>query len=400
MKVSRQGLVRLFPNGKAALIDAIVNGWDQADAAEINTTERISQFLANIGAETGGLKAVEENLNYSAARIPQVWPSRFRSVEAAKPYANNPEALANKVYARKDLGNTQEGDGWRYIGRGMMQTTGRANYRALGFEDNPQDLADPAIAFATAVREWKKRGCNALADQGDKGVSAVRRKINGGTNGLDHVKSYLTKARKIFAGITPAVGAAPTLKTPDMYQQAMDSKDHPISRGVQADLISMGFYEVGEVDGNYGGKTAAAITAFKLDRHIPGKGVIDKGLIDEIAKAKSEGWRRPISDARANATPTELAKKLPEVAASQQGEKVGFWAGVTTAVTTVTGGIVDFFGDATDKLSPLKEFLTDMPSYVWLGGALGLAGVLFYLSRSAGQAKTSATVAYQEGART
>jgi putative chitinase len=115
---------------------------------------QLAYVLATVYHEVGAtLRPVSENLNYSAKRIRQVWPSRFRSVADAKPYANNPRRLANKVYADR-LGNGPEasGDGWTYRGRGFCQCTGEANYakfaKLLGIDlvANPDRAMEPVIA--------------------------------------------------------------------------------------------------------------------------------------------------------------------------------------------------------------------------------------------------------------
>jgi putative chitinase len=95
---------------------------------EINTPLEQAAFLAQIFHETGNLATVEEGLNYSAKRLTEVWPSRFPSLAVATPYANNPEKLANKVYANR-MGNGDEasGDGFRHRGAGCIQLTGKHN---------------------------------------------------------------------------------------------------------------------------------------------------------------------------------------------------------------------------------------------------------------------------------
>ncbi len=111
--------------------------------------EQTAYVLATAFHETGGkMQPVEENLNYiSASRIRQVWPSRFSTVAAAQPYVRNPQALANKVYGGR-MGNTGANDGWLYRGRGLVQITGRDNYKKYGLGDNP----DAALEDGTAVR--------------------------------------------------------------------------------------------------------------------------------------------------------------------------------------------------------------------------------------------------------
>lgn len=173
-----------------------------ADAG-INTGMRIAHCLAQSSVETAGFTRLVENLNYSALRLTQVWPARFRSTSAAQPFANNPEALANKVYGnRADLGNNQAGDGWKYRGRGTKQTTGRANYadvdRITGMPviNEPDLLADPDKGTLAGCVYWQERGCSSQAD-GDDIVSLTKR-INGGMNGLAQRKVALTRAKRIL----------------------------------------------------------------------------------------------------------------------------------------------------------------------------------------------------------
>lgn len=164
----------------------------------INTPQRQAHFLAQILHESGGLKSLEENLNYSAGRLVQVWPRRFDAASAAK-YAGKPEAIANRVYGGR-LGNGAEssGDGWRYRGRGLIQLTGRANYtaysKAAGVDavGNPHLLVAPTFAADAAGWFWAARGLNEIADTGD--IQAVTRRVNGGYNGLEDRQQWLKRA--------------------------------------------------------------------------------------------------------------------------------------------------------------------------------------------------------------
>lgn len=125
-------------------IDAIL------DEAEHRGTPlaHLAAILAESHHETGGqMQPVSENLNYSAKRLTEVWPSRFPTIAAAAPYANNPRKLANKVYGGR-LGNADPGDGWLYRGRGLAQITGKANYAKFGLAGAP----DKAGEMASAVR--------------------------------------------------------------------------------------------------------------------------------------------------------------------------------------------------------------------------------------------------------
>lgn len=92
-----------------------------------------------------------ENMSYSAERIRQVWPSRFRTLADAQPYARNPQGLANRVYNGR-LGNVEgSDDGWRYRGGGLDQLTGRVNYRKRGLESNPSGILQPDVAARSLI---------------------------------------------------------------------------------------------------------------------------------------------------------------------------------------------------------------------------------------------------------
>jgi putative chitinase len=169
----------------------------------ITTPRRMADFLSQVAHESAGLSRLTENLNYRAERIVQVWPSRFRSVADAKPYAQNPQALGNKVYGGR-MGNTAPGDGWKYRGRGLIQVTGRDNYvgvrddlRAAGvrcpdFVADPDSLAEPRWAAYSAAAWWQDRGLNDLADTGDFRKQTIR--INGGVNGLSDREARRARA--------------------------------------------------------------------------------------------------------------------------------------------------------------------------------------------------------------
>lgn len=109
----------------------------------------LAYILASAYHEVGSsLQPISENLNYTAERIRQVWPTRFASVSAAQPYARNPQKLANRVYGgRLGNGNEASGDGWRFRGRGYIQITGRVNYRKFGIETTPDKALEPQTAI-------------------------------------------------------------------------------------------------------------------------------------------------------------------------------------------------------------------------------------------------------------
>ena len=160
---------------------------------KVNTLLRLSHFLAQCGHESANFRAVKENLNYSAEGLNKTFKKYFPTLESAKDYARQPERIASKVYAnRMGNGNEASKDGFKYLGRGFIQLTGKANY--LEFDKSvPEDImANPELVatkypLASAAWFWDKNGLNAIADKGatDAVVKSITKRVNGGTIGLE-----------------------------------------------------------------------------------------------------------------------------------------------------------------------------------------------------------------------
>ena len=169
---------------------------------EINTPKRQACFMGQTMHESMNYKATKENLNYSARALMNTWPSRFPSLDVASQYERQPEKIASKVYVGR-LGNETPEDAAKYIGRGLIQVTGKENYKhcsdALGVDliAEPQLLEQPRYAALSAGWFWNKKSLNALADEGTKDAFEVMTKrINGGLLGLDDRKSKMIEALK------------------------------------------------------------------------------------------------------------------------------------------------------------------------------------------------------------
>lgn len=141
-----------------------------AEEFEINTPQRWAHYLAQIAHESGELRYTKE-------------------IASGKAYEG-----------RKDLGNTHKGDGVRYKGRGLIQITGRANYskftKYCGYDvvEQPELLEQPLDATRSSMWIFDTFGCNELADEDN--LKAIRRKINGGYNGLEKCEEYLKRSKR------------------------------------------------------------------------------------------------------------------------------------------------------------------------------------------------------------
>lgn len=179
--MTAEDLRSLCPKAPAATLSALSAASDVLDDYDINTPLRKCHFWAQAAHESGGLKFMHE-----------IW---------------GPTDAQKRYEGRKDLGNTQAGDGRKFCGRGLFQLTGRANYasmsKKLGIDlvKEPEQAADPSVALRIACEYWSSRKLNGLADADD--IVGITKKINGGTNGLQSRKTYLAKAKSLWPNEEP-----------------------------------------------------------------------------------------------------------------------------------------------------------------------------------------------------
>jgi predicted chitinase len=209
MPLSRQQLIAAMPRLKTQpALASLYHPHLVAAMREfgITTLRRAQMFLAQLAHESGQLRYMEEIASGAAYE------------------------------GRRDLGNTQPGDGRRFKGRGPIQLTGRANYRTYGkllgidLERHPERAADPDVGFRIAALYWKRAGCNALADKGTLAAfKAVTKKINGGYNGLDDRIRHWERAKKAIARLddTAATGPSAALR-PLAAEAGADSGSSPL----------------------------------------------------------------------------------------------------------------------------------------------------------------------------
>jgi putative chitinase len=172
---------------------------DTAAKFQINTPLRLAHFLAQCGHESGGFRATQENLNYSAKGLMGIFKKYFPTEAIANAYARQPQKIASKVYANR-MGNGTEasGEGYKFRGRGYIQLTGKENYTAFGKSIGEDMTANPdkvASQYALLSAAWffSKNGLHKMADEGasDVVVTKITKRVNGGTIGLpDRIKHF------------------------------------------------------------------------------------------------------------------------------------------------------------------------------------------------------------------
>ena len=172
---------------------------DTAQKFQINTPLRLAHFLAQCGHESGGFKATQENLNYSAKGLRGIFGKYFPTDALAEQYQRKPEAIASRVYGGR-MGNGPEAtkEGYKFRGRGYIQLTGKDNYTAFGKAINEDVISNPDLvsskyALLSAAWFFSKNGLHKMADEGatDTVVTKITKRVNGGTIGLpDRIKHF------------------------------------------------------------------------------------------------------------------------------------------------------------------------------------------------------------------
>lgn len=255
MSITKTDLLKFCPGGNEDWIETFAR---MAPALmkryAVNTRLRWVHFAAQWGHETDGLsiRNMRENMNYRAERIVQVFGAGNSSAAVGRKEAlslqHNPDALAERVYGSgtkvgRGMGNISPGDGAKFIGRGLLQNTGRETYAYLANEldadllETPALLEKPEIGIPAGFAEWAKLGCNEVADTDN--VTAVSKRVNGGTNGLANRRIWLARAKAVW---------------PDATEQVDDEARENANL---ADLGAMGSRKAALVTG---GTTAAKVT--------------------------------------------------------------------------------------------------------------------------------------------
>lgn len=384
---------KLFPNGKPAILAACQSQVALLEEAGITANPyRLALFLAHVSVESSGFTKTVENMRYSAKRLREVWPSRFKSDAVAREYANQPEKLGNYVYGGR-MGNGPN-EGYKYRGRAGPQLTGKDGYAGVGrvigvdLVSDPEVAARPDMFLPVAVGFWRWKKVAPSCDSGtdEQRITKSRRLWNGGLIGVDHVRGEFRRLFPLVRALFTT--AAPPKPAPAFEVLSLGMTNSDRVEQLQKMLNSKGYLV--QEDKDFGTNTRDAVMSFQANNGLPVTGAVDEKTWTTFSTA----GMKPISEARAAATEATLKEEGNAVVSSADVvQKVVVTAGAVTAAAKgakegsealpaePTGGVLDPVINALSYVQPmleplkgLRDFLSDHSTVV-LG--LALAGVYF-----------------------
>jgi len=285
-ELQKTQLAQLIPGNKEvdAWYDALVEVMPKYG---INTERRAAHFISQCAHESNNFRSLSENLNYSEKALNAVFGRYFGSAahkRNAADYARNPEKIANYVYMdefrKYKMGNVQEGDGWKFRGRGLKQLTGRENYTKFGrsinisAEEAAVYVATPAGAVESACWFWDANNLNSIADTDD--VTRMTKKINGGNIGLADRQSRYKKAMEVFGN--------PVSLTEDAGDDDFEVEDIGVLRkGSRGEGVKMMQEALGVgADGAFGPGTERALKAWQTANGLTADGIAGPMTLEKL----------------------------------------------------------------------------------------------------------------------
>lgn len=290
---------RIAPNARQSIVTGLSEAMPQViKIANLTTSQRLAQFLAQIAHESDGFRTTVE-------------------------YGSGKE-----YNGRKDLGNIYPNDGPLFKGRGLIQLTGRNNYNIYGrqlgvdFVNQPVLAANFPYAALTAAQYWKDNNLNVYADEGN--ITMITRRINGGLNGFDDRKKYLKIAESELSDLKLA-------------QQRLVDLNYPL----------------GAVDGISGPLTRSAIRDFQDANELPVNGMLDTATKEAIFSPDAKV--RPVSDARAALTAVALKDSGSQIIAGTDQAKVGAIGGAVATVAGISNQASEIAANVKDISNGIKS---------------------------------------------
>ena len=380
--VTKDALRRVFPGARPEYLEAFVSQKAELDKAGVTASPlRWSHFLGQIGAETGGLKTIREDMSYRAETILKVFGAGRHSARVsraeARRLAHNPEALAERVYGlgnpkkARVLGNTEEGDAYAYRGWGPGQVTGKGKTLEYGermevdFETSPELLDHPAIGLKAMLMEWGEKDCNKFADLNQ--IGCVSRAINLGNpyhksrpNGMENRQAAFSKAWSVYR------------ETGSAEPHVLRKGDHGADvKDLQGLLATLGYFP-GYADAKFGPRTEHAVLAFQSDHALTPDGKVGKRTWAALREA------RPIEQGdRALLTAnTLLSRGSTQVATARKVQRSG-WLGISggtagLAAATVLPETIEQLPAAIQSFQSMAESFS--AAVAWFCTPQGLLG--------------------------
>jgi putative chitinase len=281
MKITSDYLKAIAPAADATVVAGIVEGAPALfKKYGIDDQREVDYFFGQTACETSGFTRLAENLFYtSTARLRQVWPSRFKSDEAAAPYVRNPRKLANLVYGGR-LGNTKPNDGYNFRGSSVIQTTGFTNFShvrdkaKIDCVENPDLIRVMMGALEAGLVYWTDHGLSKFVVAND--IVGLTKAIQGGTGGIDDRVLYTKRAR------AASTGWSPTVKDTTGWLKLGDEGDRV--KAAQVLLNAHGYYRGGKLDGKFGDGMQDAVRHFQKDKGLTVDGTIGDATLAALQK--------------------------------------------------------------------------------------------------------------------
>jgi putative chitinase len=382
----------MVPNADQILIDA-----------GITSALILCHFMGQTFEETGGYITMTENLNYSAERLHDVFPRRFRSAYAAEDIAGDPMRVAEAIYGGR-MGNRNPGDGWKYRGGGMLQLTGSDNYKLMAKKcgidiwKHPDLVRDPQSGLNVAAQCFKALGAVAAAANDDGRLVTLR--VNGGYINEAARQEATDRASEIFDEdpVSHQLRSAPSPyglvgdfdNPPDAPAPAAmvgfaslgeTSQKSPMTmtqaKALQSKLKEKN-YNPGDVNGNiHNPSTVGAIATLQKQQDLPVTGIVDDATEDAIQDAPS----KVVSEDRANETPATLRAKGSEVIAATDGINLATHGVSVGGVGILGAGATGAFEAINSQADQVKSITDHVPGLseklaLFISGNLGVVALI------------------------
>lgn len=289
--ITVEDIKRISPEARDAYAEAMVAAAAEFEAAGITTPLRMAHFVAQVMTETGGLKRLDADMDYSYETLLRLFSRRTISEPKAREIAGKPREIANWVYGAR-LGNRgrDTDDGWEYRGSGFIQLTGRANFRARGaetglpLEDDPELARQAREGLSAAIAHWSARDINAAADDHDR--LRVRKLVNGpAAHGYAQSQIWFNRAWTRVFRDREGLGAEGAVALAEATAQAADEAalfDDILER---SGVLSRG---LGATEADRATRDAA-LRAYQRELGLPETGVLDAATQDALLDPRE--WR-------------------------------------------------------------------------------------------------------------